>query len=412
MSASNKITSIKPNSILIPGETDWELWELRGRPEKRQTVSTFDQLKKIPSAIALPVAHIQTFPLWIGTSEQTLIPEMLLLQLEKRGLTKLSDLHSEYPPYLTVNREPTRTLLVPSLLTNQLPDRYKNSAFRYFDSSHRLFPFTPQSITLWKELNRWCFAFVRDSQVVFTQSLSTSDLTPASIQTIANTWLQLESENALGNLLHLICWSAPSAEASLLLEKQLSLHPQIQTKPSPLLPKNHFSLTPSEMHLKQIAQKKKKRILLLSLLFLLGYGSTLGTSAWDFFKKQKEINQMEAEVAALRPTYQQVRKTSFDWEALQPALNQDRYPLELLMQSVSLLPKENARLTLFSQNKNTLILQGEAKSAEVALKFTTDLKNHPPFKSFKWETPPPKLLPNQTAQFRIEATYSYASSPE
>ncbi len=408
MKPSSKISSRAPNVFLIPGETEWELWNLRGRPEKQQSVSAFEQLKKKPQAIALPVAHIQTFPLWIGTSEQTLIPEMLLLQLEKRGLTKLSDIHSNHPPYLTVNREPTRTLVVPSLLTNQLPDGYRDSTFRYFDSSHRFFPFPPQSITLWKELNRWCFAFVRESQVVYTQSLSTHDLTPSAIQTIANTWLQLEAENAVGTLLHLICWSAPSAEAALLLERQLSLHPQIQAKPSPLVPKSHFSLTPSEMQIKQQARKKKKRLLILSLIFTIGYGSTLGTTAWEFFKKQKQLDQLEAEVAVLRPIYQQIRKTSFDWEALQPVLNPDRYPLELLMQSVSLLSKDNARLTLFSQNKNTLILQGEAKSAEVALKFTNDLKNHPPFKTFKWETPPPKLLPNQTAQFRIEATYSYA----
>ena len=408
MKPSTKIPNSRPTTFLIPGETEWEIWNLRGRPEKLQTVATFDQLKKMPKAIALPVAHVQTFPLWIGTSEQTLIPEMLLLQLEKRGLTKLSDIHSDHPPYLTVNREPTRTLVVPSLLTNQLPERYRDASFRYFDSSHRFFPFTPQSITLWKELNRWCFAFVRDSQVVYTQSLPTSELSPTSIQTIANTWLQLESENAVGTLLHLICWSAPSAEAVLLLQQQLSLHPQIQTKPSPLIPKTHFSLTPSEMQIKQLAGKKKKRILFLSLIFCIIYGSTLGTTAWEFFKKQKEIDRLDAEVGELRPLYQQVRKTAFDWEALQPALNPDRYPLELLMQAVSLLSKDNARLTLFSQNKNTLILQGEAKSAEVALKFTTDLKNHPPFKTFKWETPPPKLLPNQTAQFRIEATYSYA----
>ncbi|MES2307455.1 MAG: hypothetical protein V4507_01215, partial [Verrucomicrobiota bacterium] len=298
------------------------------------------------------------------------------------------------------------------LLSNQLPDAIKNPSFQVFESSHRLFPFPPQSITLWKELGRWCFAFVRDSQVVFTQSLSGADLTAASIQIISNTWLQLESEHALGNLLHLICWSAPSAQASALLEKHLSLHPQIQPKPSPLFPKNSFSLTPSDLHLKQIEGKKKKRLILLSLLFLIAYGSTVGSYVWDFLKKQKELNQLEKEVAQVRPLYQQIRKTSFDWDALQPALNPDRYPLELMMQCVSLLPKENARLTLFSQNQNKIILQGEAKSAEIALKFTTDLKNHPPFKSFKWETPPPKLLPNQTAQFRIEATYSYASPAE
>lgn len=412
MKSSGKVTSVKTKAILIPGESQWELWELSGPPQKRQSVDSISEIKKMPNAIALPVAHIQTFPLWIGTSELSLIPEMLLLQLEKRGFTKLSDIHSGNPPYLTINREPTRTLISPSLLTNQLPESFKNPAIQIFESSHRLFPFIPQSITLWKELNRWCFAFVRDSQVVFTQSLSDPQLSAASIQIIANTWLQLESENAVGNLLHLICWSAPTAEAALLLEKKLALHPQIQPKPTPHFPKNYFSLIPSDLHLKLVEGKKRNRILLLSLLFLIAYGSTIGSSGWEFFKKQQQLHQLEAEVALLRPTYQQVRKTAYNWDALQPALNPDRYPLELLMQSVSLLSKENARLTLFSQNKNKLILQGEAKTTEVAFKFTSDLKNHPAFKSFKWETPPPKILPNQTAQFRIEATYSYAPPTE
>ncbi|MES2307456.1 MAG: hypothetical protein V4507_01220, partial [Verrucomicrobiota bacterium] len=106
--SSTKIQNARPKTILIPGETEWELWEIGGRPQKKASHPTLEGFKKVPPAIAIPVVHIQTFPLWIGTTEPTLVAEMLLLQLEKRGLTKLSDIHSENPPFLTVNREPTR----------------------------------------------------------------------------------------------------------------------------------------------------------------------------------------------------------------------------------------------------------------------------------------------------------------
>lgn len=402
-------TSLKPKTILLPGESLWELWELKSHPIKKSSVASPELLSKPPASIALPVNSIQTFPIWIHTSEVGLVHEMLQLQLEKRGLNKLCDYPSDQIPHWIINREPTKTLVVCSLLTNQLPENLKSSKIPIYESSHHIFTFTPQSITLWRELGKWVFAFVRDSQVVFTQSLQTTTLTTSAVQIIANTWLQLEAENAVGNLLHLMCWSYPQEEEVTLLEKHLGLHPQIQVKPNPHFPKNSFSFAPTELLTQQKATQKKGRLILLSILFLIAYGATLGSGGWSLFQRTQAMKQLESEVAALRPSFHQIRKTFFDWNSLQPALNPDRYPLELLMQVSSLLPKENARLTLFNITQNKLLIRGEAKSTEVALKLTTDLKNHPPFKGFQWEAPPPKILPNQTAQFQLEATFSYAT---
>lgn len=403
--ASHSLKNLRPKNVLIPGDSLWELWELKSPAVKKSTVNNPEQLSKAPASIAIPVCYVQTLPLWISSSEVSLIPEMLPLEIEKRGLSKFCDYLPEQIPHLLVNREPTRTLVVPSLLSNQLPENYINPRIDYYESSHRLFNFTPQSITLWKELGKWVFAFVRESEVVFTQSLQTPTLTAASIQTISNTWLQLETESAVGTLLHLVCWSSPTAEESSLLEKFLNLRPQVQPKPTPQFPKTHFSFSPTSLRAKQKESRQKGQLILISILFLIAYGATLGSWGWKAFQRKKFLDQLESEVATVRPVYEQIRKTSFDWDALQPALNPDRYPLEILMQISSLLPKENARLTLFTMNQNKVLIRGEAKTAEVALKLTTDLKNHPPFKSFRWEVPPPKLLPNQTAQFQLEATF-------
>src|ERR1700755_869747 len=66
---------------------EWELWSF---PENKR--GTFVRRLSTPSevpgemVVSLPAEYTFTFPAWLATSDRAVIPEILHLQLEKRGL--------------------------------------------------------------------------------------------------------------------------------------------------------------------------------------------------------------------------------------------------------------------------------------------------------------------------------------
>ena len=66
---------------------EWELWSF-SESKKAHFVRRLSTPADVPgeTVVALPAERTVTFPAWLATSDRTVIPEILHLQLEKRGL--------------------------------------------------------------------------------------------------------------------------------------------------------------------------------------------------------------------------------------------------------------------------------------------------------------------------------------
>jgi hypothetical protein len=98
----------------------------------------------------------------------------------------------------------------------------------------------------------------------------------------------------------------------------------------------------------------------------------------------------------------QVRDGRAAWKELDPVVNTQSYPLELLLHVSAAIPSEQLHLTLFETSPGHILVKGEARNVAGAFLFLNKLKTDPYFSGYNLEMGNPRPLPNDLAQFQIE----------
>lgn len=131
------------------------------------------------------------------------------------------------------------------------------------------------------------------------------------------------------------------------------------------------------------------------------YGAALLASfGWLGFKN-RQVDALAREIAALHPSVDGLIERQARWNALAPAVDPQRYLVELLFQTWQCMPTPETRLTRFELAQGQLVIEGEAPDARQAIAFADALKAAPGLGAYRFEAGPPTLLPNEHAQFRI-----------
>jgi type II secretory pathway component PulL len=116
-----------------------------------------------------------------------------------------------------------------------------------------------------------------------------------------------------------------------------------------------------------------------------------------------EIGQLGRRIERDAPRTEFVKMTDAKWRALAPAIDPRYYPLEVLVHLIDSLPSADVRITKFDQSARQISVEGEANSAALAYQFTDKVKKNPDLQMFQFEMAAPRILPNDHAQFRLEA---------
>src|SRR5215471_6757284 len=105
----------------IDGE-EWELWTF-SEEKKPQFVRRLPVPAEVPgdAVVALPARQTVTFPSWVATTDRSVIPEILQLQLEKRGLLSKNGSGS-LMDYRIVETRENRALAVATVLQPDFPE--------------------------------------------------------------------------------------------------------------------------------------------------------------------------------------------------------------------------------------------------------------------------------------------------
>ena len=117
-----------------------------------------------------------------------------------------------------------------------------------------------------------------------------------------------------------------------------------------------------------------------------------------------QANRLEGlrkHVAALQPQVDAVIARQTRWNSLTPAIEKQRFAVELLFQTWQCLPTAETRITRFDLSRNQFAVEGEASNAQQAIAFGEKLKARPELAGYRFESAPPVILPNEHAQFRI-----------
>ena len=391
--------------VLLPGEQAWDVWSMDRTSasllESNKPLTEVTGRLRSPAIFGLPLQHVVVVSVWLATTDASLMEDMLALQLEKRGLISRSR-PGEPVDFRVIARKEERSLLAVTVLQADFPDELCVGRVSEYRLSADFFVLPRNHLILWKELGRTVLAFTREHELVYAQSMSPDILSGQLVQEVTCTALALEGDGTLPAIEGVMDWGRHAPDDVRELGRVLGCASAQAVRPNPHLAEMKRKLLPQPVKLEQqmmSSKKRNRRIMfgvgaayVLILMLVLGQ---LGWGLWQQHKLEAELSLHRSEVAA-------IRRVAHQWDVLEPAILPDGYPVETLYRCVRHLPQEGVRLVSFNQAGKRVLLAGEAKSAPAVYKFCDDLKKDPDLTDFEWVMPPPKLLPNDSAQFQIE----------
>lgn len=402
-------------SLLCPGDQRWEWWALplMGAPDLKESWSEMPSPLPFKNkvTVALPIAQVFAVPLWLATTDKALMPDLIQLQLERRGLLPRYREDAVFD-FRVVRQEPTESLVLVTVLPSQIPDHLLLPSGERFDVSANFFPLEADCLTLWREGDRLVAAVTNGTDLVYFQGLTEGEVSPALSQEILCLYWELNAQRIAPVLKGIQLWGQFTANDAKVIEPLLGVPVRIGPKPTPRPPHHPFQLTPRQVQRARVQQRQsdqKKQILALFVsAYLLLMAGWAGHALWlryQVWKLENQISQNAGLVKTLKTTAQR-------WDALELCINPNIFPLENLLRCSQAVPGDGLRLTLFEQQDTKILITGEAKNAPTAFKFADDLKHKKDLAEYRWQMPQPRLLPNDTAQFQLEGVRSNASADE
>jgi hypothetical protein len=403
------------NALLFPGATTaepWEVWVFSAKgtePEMVQTCATplENRLRK-GSTLALPVAQVFCLPLWLNETDPKQFAALIPLQIEMRGLQPRGG--GPVFDFTVVAQEETRTLVVVGILPHTLPADLHVGVYEKFDLSVRCLPLPPNSLTLWREHDRICLAITRGPSLVYYQGLTDAAITTRVVQDLASVLVTLNMHDVVPQVQRLVTWlpTTPAEQSALKTALKLSIY--AEERPAPVLPEQSWKLTPAVVTESRRAKENQRWIrrgLLIALVLYLVFVGWLITNYVMTTLRVAELHKWQAAHADQIALIDQGRAA---WKELDPVVNEDDYPLALLLETAQSIPPD-LHLTLFESNGAHILIKGEAKNVAGAFQFLSKLKADPYFSKYTFVMGNPRPLPNDLASFQIDANQAVPAPP-
>ncbi len=395
--------------FLLPGSLEAEPWEVwisgAGGESKCAQVCAAprDNPWRKRSTLVLPVDQVFCLPLWLNESDPGRLAGMIGLQLEARGLADA--IHQ----WSVVDREEGRTLVLAGVLPATLSAELQVEAYRTFDVSARYLPWPENTLTLWREQGRLAAAFTRGSQLVYFQTLGEERCTERAVQTLICLRASLEMQSVLKNLSQITAWTELGPSELAALQSGLKLPVRQEEEPLPVPPAAAWNLCPPEVSRSKKQDQTRRWKSRALLLFLAAYLLFAAFLLIQFYLTSRQVAGLRQWRAGHAADLAEIERARSDWQRLQPVVDTNAYPLEVLLHCAAAIPKDQLRLTFFELNDGKAVLKGEANNIAAAYSFFDRLKNAPELASFTWRMGEPHLLPNDLAQLQIEGTHAAAN---
>jgi hypothetical protein len=252
-------------------------------------------------------------------------------------------------------------------------------------------------LAMWEEQEQVVVAVCEKGKLVWAQLISTKDPETVSLD-LPRVLLTAEMEGVTTGFTRVLLGDTLAelkpviSEAVAVPVEPLALDGK--TPDTNLLPESWLS----EARGFERNERIKGQLMTVAVVYLLLLAGAFVYLAWT----KRRVQMMDAELAALQPQLADIQAQQAKWEALAPAIDPRRYPVELLFQAQNARPSPDLRITVFDTGLAQFMVEGEAPSAAVAIAYSEKLKSEPELSSFRIEMPnPPAILPNEHAQFRI-----------
>ena len=421
-------------TLCFPGENGWELWSEQSgrlvlgetRPLEEGNEGGCEPFQSA-SHYAFPVNSVFAVPIWTPTDSPEVLGNLVEMQLEKSGLKPEagSGRMLDYRTVQTVDSgEGRRHLILATVLNADYHHPLPNKGAEEFDVSARFLNLPGNHIVIWRELGHLVAALTRGGELVYFQGLNSSEFDSAAVQEIRCVLLGLEgagpvsteemSQGILSQISGIHVWLEDADETVVSeLQQALDLDTIIALRPDPVLPSGYSGLLPGVVAIqreqKQRAQMIRNVILALAACYLV----FLGVYFFSHFKVEKERETLSAEVNGLDKELGWIAPFEKKWEEIEPVINGQTHPSELLHRCTLQLPAKDVRFTSFAVKGNTITIIGECRDPNAGRRFGAKLMNASAMSDYKWEwLQRPTVntrLKDGTATFRLQGGYKYVN---
>lgn len=90
------------------------------------------------------------------------------------------------------------------------------------------------------------------------------------------------------------------------------------------------------------------------------------------------------------------------WRTLEPAVDPKFYAITQFHEVVGALPPVGVRLISFELKGDLMTIRGMARNAPEVFRFVETLKQHEKLPRYHWKVGQPRVLKDDTAEFKIE----------
>jgi hypothetical protein len=381
---------------------EWELWSF-SENRRASFVRRLTTPSEVPGemVVALPAEYTFTFPAWLATSDRAVIPEILHLQLEKRGLVSRNSADSVVD-YRVIDTRENQSLAIATILQPEFPKELAFERVKRFEPSAYAFALPENRLVIWREQGRLTVAATRGRDPVAVQVLGDHELSETAALELKCIAFQLEAQHLCERFLGVTLWGEFTVEEGERLQRHLGLKVTRDAVPPPALPQIRSKLLPPEVSYLHERRRRRRRIRSaigwLVAIYVLGILGLIGSIFWQ----RHVADDLRRQIQGQAPTVAAIQRTAERWLQVELAVNPKFYPVEVLYQISGLLPHDGLRLTTLEIQNGKVSIRGEASTSPAAFKFAEDIKAKPDLQMYSWQMASPILRPDGRAEFTIE----------
>jgi hypothetical protein len=395
------------STFLIPAEdATWRVWKDRATApaEVVDTPSHYDSRSR-PVIVGLPATACRTLSLILPQSDHSLTQEMVVSQLERRGIKGPNGGAPAFRWHLLGNSGPHAIVSV-DVLAEPFPHELTASAAFNYTAALRLVQLPVAQLVVIEEQGDLVLAANHQGRLQHSHVFAQRPADAAQVaMEVTLTKLALEAQPGTSPItgITLVGQWDDAFVADLRHHLGLTVQEVERLNPSAKLnTKGWTELLPSSVATARVDAAKRRTWLRLALLGAFALAAIIFLGITFLQKLQTEANELTASVAATKAPAAEIKFTNDRWNALLPATDPKRYPLVILNQVTALLPPSGIVFREVEIKTNETEVRGEARDAQTAFTLLEDLKKHKQLGVLEWTMPQPQIRDNKTATFRLQ----------
>ncbi len=400
-------------TLLVPGARGWEIWKQSGAGG--YTLQTADgparasDLAGLPGGrltMLFPVRGMHALPFKASSADESLFEDLAAMHAERLGV-RVDPMAGQLTDTFVVSKEGESATLLCVVLKSpgegDLPPRSPQE----FDVSARCYPVHGEAIAVWKEFDRWVFAFYRNGRLLYSQATSSSSAEPdgACLREIQLALGQMAIQGLALRPEALHVWSAEGGAGS--LATGLGVPVKVSPRPEPALAEPRSKLLPADVRAARRLQKARQQKFAAIAAVVLAYLGLAGWLGFGLWRDHQKAQKLLAEAEAIAPAAEiaAFEEHQLLWRELELVVEEERSPVEIMYRIAKAIPPNSGlRLKTAEIVPGQIRLDGEAQQQPPVITFGINLgKSSYGLSEYQWETPPPQNS-NKGWEFKYNGT--------